>query len=186
LRCAAVSESVPALGGRDHPLAVDLLRKLNTLMVIVLLLDPIFVSCGPSSEVEHIDSWLCRACILQRDSHMTAFCGLVDTGDFLPGRRELLPYTCAYCLWSGPTGFYPDVLPFKRPASPRFASVLYVRPLEWCVLRWHPVATCKDNHPYITTCLSSVNSLFRHLDHASIINPPPKLQLSTTKRNYKI
>jgi hypothetical protein len=37
--------------------------------------------------------------------HMTAFNGLVDAGDFLPGRRELLLYTCTLCLWSGPMRF---------------------------------------------------------------------------------
>ena len=46
-------------------------------------------------------------------------------------------------------------------------------PLEWCVLCWHLVVIYKDNHPYIIICLSSVDSLFRYLDHAHIINPPP-------------
>ncbi|KAJ6522612.1 hypothetical protein B0H19DRAFT_1346030 [Mycena capillaripes] len=32
---------------------------------------------------------------------------------FLPGRRELLLYTCIYCSWSGPTGFQPEVQPFR-------------------------------------------------------------------------
>ena len=57
-----------------------------------------------------------------------------------------------------------------RPVDSRLSSP---DPLEWCVLRWHLVAICKNNHSYITACLSSVDSLFSHLDHTSIITPPP-------------
>jgi hypothetical protein len=113
------------------------------------------------------------SCILQRDNHTTAFCGLVDTGDFYLGggnSSHTLVHTACGQVPQGSiqmschsTGWPVHGLP---------VSCMY-NPLEWCVLCWHPVATCKDNHPHITTFLSSVNSWFRHLDHGTIINIPP-------------
>jgi hypothetical protein len=47
------------------------------------------------------------------------------------------------------------------------------------VFGWDLVDFCEDNHPYSTTCIPSVNSLFRHLDHASIIYPPPETRFQS-------
>ena len=102
---------------------------------------------------------------------MTTYCDWWTTG-ILSKRRELLLDPAGFirvsCYTSG------------RPA---YSKSSMNDPLEWCVLRWHLVVLCKDNHPYITTCLSSVNSQFSHLDHAEYNKPPPYERLSSYERS---
>ncbi|KAJ7086188.1 hypothetical protein C8R44DRAFT_752599 [Mycena epipterygia] len=51
------------------------------------------------------------ACILQRDDLRQHLC-VGGLWGFIPGKRELFPHTSISNWWSGPTGFYPEVLPF--------------------------------------------------------------------------
>jgi hypothetical protein len=75
-------------------------------------------------------------------------------GTLLDINRSLVMLTAAVAL-----------TPDGHPDKPSWLSNLGIslsRCFVWndVVLGWHLVGFCKDNHPYSTTCLSSVNSLF--------------------------